>query len=190
MSILELHNLPIFLTGFIGSGKSTIGPRLAQELGLQFYDLDVIIETSLNKPILQIFNEEGPAFFRELEHQILKDVIQRRFSVIALGAGTIIFEENLKLLKSQGLLICFESEPETLWDRIRATDRRYFVLPDHPAASPDSTEPLMPQRIETLLKQRQPFYDQSDIFIHTSDKTIDEIIAEILSQIQIFKLTH
>ena len=118
MALIHPDKTLIFLVGFMASGKSTTGNYLAGALGLNCYDLDAEIETRIGKSISQIFQDEGAAFFREIEHETLKQLIQQKFAVISLGGGTIIEERNLELLKQNGIIVCLTAEIEELWERI------------------------------------------------------------------------
>jgi len=188
--MLTLHpkQSRIFLTGFMGSGKSTVGYPLAMALGLRFLDLDIEIEKKMQKSIPQIFEEEGAAFFREIESEILNDLINQPFSVIALGGGTITEMENLLRVKKYGILICLQAEPEIIWDRISETDRRILLTQENIPGRQPLTKSQIEDRIERLLRLRKPYYDESDIFINTTGKSIPQIVDEIINQLDIERL--
>src|SRR3970282_713969 len=95
----------IYLTGFMGSGKSTIGPILANTLGWDFYDLDRVIEKKTGKKIRQIFEQDGENFFRKIETETLKELSVNNKVIISLGGGTIVSDENIGILKNSGKLI-------------------------------------------------------------------------------------
>ena len=94
----------IFLTGFMGSGKSTIGPILANTIGYSFVDLDLFIEQKEKRKIGDIFKEEGEKAFRKMERTFLKEVAGTPRSVISLGGGTITDQDSLNLMKESGVL--------------------------------------------------------------------------------------
>lgn len=185
MLLLHPKRSLIFLTGFMGSGKSTVGCRLAMSLGLRFFDLDTEIENRMQKPISQIFEEEGAAFFREIESEILKDLVKLPFSVIALGGGTITEMENLRLVKQHGVLICLQSEPEVIWSRVADTHRRVLLTQENIPGRQPLTESQIHDRIERLIQLRKPYYDESDLFIDTTGKSISQIVDEIISQLEL-----
>jgi shikimate kinase len=176
----------IFLTGFMASGKSTVGFALAKALQKDFFDLDREIETRLNKPIAQIFQDEGAAFFREIEREVLIDVAKRSDAVIALGGGTLLEVENLMLVQQSGISICLTTTPAEIWKRIEDTDKRQLI------AGPDAQGRMLPtasqiyRRIESLMLIRKPGYDQSDIVIDSTHKTIPQIVQEILMLLEPF----
>lgn len=99
----------VYLTGFMASGKSTIGPILANTIGWNYFDLDRLIEQSSGKSILSIFEEDGEDYFRTLETETLVKVSTLEFYIISLGGGTIASDTNLNIIKSTGLLIYLES---------------------------------------------------------------------------------
>jgi len=170
----------IFLVGFMASGKTTTGKYLADALGLKFFDLDVEIERRIDKPISAIFKEDGAAFFREIEHETLKELLLEKFAVISLGGGTITQDENLELVKGKGVIICLKTEVNELWERISNSDKRRLIVGDeHPTAD------LIYRRIEFLLSLRKPFYDQADIFVDTTNKHLDEVLKEILMKLEL-----
>lgn len=96
-----MKNKLIYLTGFMASGKSTVGPILANTIGWGFYDLDKLIEVETSLSIKEIF-KVGESYFRKLETDVLKKVSLLNEFVISLGGGTIVDQENLKLIKGSG----------------------------------------------------------------------------------------
>ena len=170
----------IFLTGFMASGKSTIGCALAEALHKDFYDLDVAIEARMGKTIARIFQDEGAAFFREIEKEILIELSAKENAVIALGGGTLLDYENLQIVSDKGISICLTTTPEEIWKRIEDSGKRRLI------AGPDirgrilTSDTQIYKRIETLMSIRKSGYDRSDIMIDSTNKTIPQIIQEIL----------
>ncbi|CUS77166.1 shikimate kinase [Candidatus Kryptonium thompsonii] len=171
----------VFLTGFMGSGKSTIGPLLAQHLGYDFLDVDDLIEDIEGKKIVDIFREKGEIYFRNIERKILIETVLKlsRF-VVALGGGTITFADNLYLVKESGILIYLMANPEVLLQRIKYKTDRPLLLDHQGNILP---EKLLFERILSLLKMREPFYLQADILVST-EKSIEETIDEILNKLE------
>ena len=99
----------LILIGFMGTGKTSLGKLLAEKLGRGFIDIDQKIEQDAGLSIPQIFEKYGEKYFRELEKNAVKEITQRRGLVIATGGGTIKDEENLRLLKNSGVIVCFTS---------------------------------------------------------------------------------
>jgi shikimate kinase len=151
--ILKLKQTPgIYLVGFMGCGKSTIGRALADELGWSFFDLDEEIEKSTGKKIFEIFDQEGEASFRALESQELqkrvKSVRTGRPQVIALGGGAISNQENFELATNHGITIWLDVPVEVAQQRIAHETHR-------PLASD-------PERFRALYEARRDDYSRAD----------------------------
>ena len=95
----------IFLIGYMGVGKTTIGKQIAQGLGREFVDMDLFIENRYHKAVSGIFAEKGEDFFREIEHRILQEVAQFENTVIATGGGTPCFFDNMDLMNRTGITV-------------------------------------------------------------------------------------
>jgi shikimate kinase len=171
----------IYLTGFMTCGKSTIGPILANVLGLDFYDLDKEIEREEKQSIIEIFEKHGEKYFRDSETNILKSLSENISAVISLGGGTIMNKINFDLMKQSGKVIYLKVSPDTLYKRLKnKIDRPLFrdlVLTEKP-------EEHFIERINELLKIRSSFYEQADLIIDTElqpiGKTVDKIAKKIL----------
>ena len=118
----------IFLTGFMGSGKTTVGRAVARRLGWDFVDLDDEIEREAGKSIAEIFDDLGEAGFRDHEHEALRNVADRcrtdAGTVVALGGGTYAFRRNRDLLRSAGPTIWLAADGTELWKRVRGGSHR------------------------------------------------------------------
>lgn len=180
----------IFLTGFMASGKTTVGLALAEALHKSFFDLDLEIEARLGKTIAQIFQDEGAAFFREIEREVLNELSQIKDAIIALGGGTLLEYENLQVVQHSGLSICLTTSPEEIWKRIENTDKQHLIAgPDRQGRMLSSTNQIY-RRIESLMLIRKPGYDQSDIIIDSTHKTIPQIVQEILILLEPYQFFH
>lgn len=175
----------IYLTGFMGAGKSTVGPILANTLGWEFYDLDRVIEKNQNKKIKEIFEAEGEDYFRKLEMSMIMELSKIDNAVISLGGGTIRNEEILNLLKSTGKLIYLKTSPEASYKRLRyKRDRPNLINEQEDEPSKDE----LLDKINNLLETRSKYYEQADFTINTDSfsvgKTIDKIVKLINSEIK------
>ena len=164
----------IFLIGFMGSGKSTIGKFLAQELGWQFIDLDEEIVLRERMTIEQIFAQHGEPYFRRAEAEILATLVHCTNTIIALGGGTPTQEVVWPLLQ-QGLPVYLRCQPEELFRRLRDDNHRP-MLSRIPAA-----ERLA--HIRHLLQQREPFYLRARVVIDTFAQHTPAETAAILAQL-------
>jgi len=175
----------IFLTGFMGSGKSTIGPILANTIGYSFVDLDLLIEQKEDRKIGDIFKQDGEPKFRELERRILRETVRTPRTVISLGGGTITDQTTLDLVKATGVLIYLKANPEYIYKRLRTkSDRPMLRTPEGDLMDAEQLQ----QRIDDLLTKRRDYYEQAQIIIHTDDKkignTIDELVRSLRHHIE------
>jgi shikimate kinase len=173
------HSL-IYLAGFMGSGKSTVGPILANTLGYSFIDIDTIIEERAHQRIVKIFETIGEVGFRTLEREVLSDICQLKDHVISLGGGTITNEENFEQVCKSGIVVYLKLSPAEILKRVRNKK-------DRPMLKNKDGSPLLahelPGRIERLLQRREQFYNRADIIVSTDHKrvgvTVDEIVQHI-----------
>lgn len=175
------HYSLIFLTGFSGSGKSTIGPLLANSLGYEFVDLDKAIEQAAGKSINRIFSEDGETSFRALELQSIEALASRQELVVSLGGGVLENDRCLDIIRTHGTLVYLKSSPEILALRLQhKTDR--------PLMKADDGRRLMKEeilaRITTMLGKREPRYLKADIVIVTDSKKIGVTVEELTRKIE------
>jgi len=167
----------VALTGFMASGKSTVGRSLTKLLKWGFIDLDYEVERRASQSIAEIFAQHGEARFRELEAQALRSLLENIAgpTVIALGGGTYVQPRNAALLRAHGVRVVFLELPlEQLLQRCRAADER-------PACNP---RPLAKDEraLRALHAERLPFYLQAEIVVNTEAKT-PEVIAQEIAQV-------
>ncbi len=173
----KMSNKRIYLTGFMGSGKSTIGPILANVLGWDFSDLDKLIEAQLNDSVNNIFETHGEFFFRQKESKLLKQSVTMENLVLALGGGTLTTEENLEFIKKTGISVYLKSSPEEIFRRLQ------FKV-DRPLLKSESGMPLSAYetkaKISELLEKREQTYLQADIIYQIDTisvgKTVDDLV--------------
>ncbi|MBQ6005021.1 MAG: shikimate kinase [Selenomonadaceae bacterium] len=168
----------VILTGFMGTGKTSLGKLLATRLGRPFVDIDKKIEDEANLSIPKIFEEFGEEHFRALEKSAVKELSERRGLVIATGGGTIKDEENLQLLKNSGVMICLTTEPEEIFAR---TSRRG----ERPVLDGGGNERL--ETIKKLLAERKKFYDRADYQVDTTEWSPLQIIDDICKYLRQFR---
>jgi len=168
----------IYLTGFMGSGKSTLGPILANTLGFSFVDVDKEIIRIVGRPITDIFSDFGEQYFRDIEHTLLREVSTRVQTVIALGGGSVTFERNMTLIRTTGTLIYLRTDEEQLFKRLsRKNDRPLLRTADRSITEADQLR----QSIKSLITAREQFYSQADITISTSGKRIGMTVDELVT---------
>jgi shikimate kinase len=139
----------IVLTGFMGTGKSTVGQLVAAKLKREFVDMDSLIERREDRSIGQIFADKGETYFRQLEADLCHELAEQKGLVIATGGGALVPEQNLQVMESSGLVICLDCEPGILWQRIgQSEDRPMLAAQDEGRFA----------RLAALLEQRTPAY--------------------------------
>ncbi len=163
----------IYLIGFMGSGKSTVGKLLAQALHREFVDLDEEIAQQAGCSIPHIFQREGEVGFRERESAALRQIAQRQNLVIALGGGAVVRDENWKLVQETGISIYLKVSPELLHQRLESQVERPLL-----GASPQRL-----QKITEILHQRQARYEQADLTI-CNEGTPHEAVTMIREQLR------
>jgi len=168
----------VILTGFMGTGKTSLGKMLATRLGRPFVDIDKKIEDDAKLSIPKIFERFGEEHFRELEKIAVRELSERRGLVIATGGGTIKDEENLRLLKNSGVVIGLMTDPEEIF---RRTARRG----ERPVLDGGGNERL--ETIKKLLAERKKFYDRADYQIDTTEWSPLQIIDDICRYLRQFR---
>ncbi len=155
----------VFITGFMGCGKTTQGKKLAKAMGYFFIDLDDYITNKYDKEITELFQEIGEEEFRKIETEALKECIQDNMkALIATGGGTPCFNDNLKVMSENGKVVYLKMEAEALYNRL------FNAKNDRPLLN-DKSNMEMLLYIENLLKNREAFYNQAHII--TSGVTVD-----------------
>ena len=170
----------IYLTGFMGSGKSTIGPILANTLGYDFADVDRVVETSEGVAVSEIFREKGEAYFRAKELQALVALSVRPHLVISLGGGTLVQPAAFQLIRSTGILVYLKMSHEEVVRRLHHRTDRPLLLDAEGEKLP---EDQFRARIERLYLERSPFYEAADVVVATDETrvgmTVDRIVKLI-----------
>lgn len=175
------HPSLIFLTGFSGSGKSTIGPLLANSLGYDFLDLDKEIEHIADKSINRIFDEKGEEHFRTLELSALQRIVDRKDLVVSLGGGVLQSDNCFSLVISSGTLVYLHSSPLVLAKRLsHKTDRPLMKGENGERLSREEIE----KKILALLEKREPRYKTAQIMVETDTKRIGSTVEELTRKIE------
>lgn len=156
----------IYLIGYMGCGKSTLGRRLSEHLGLQFVDMDHYIEERNCKTIPQIFSEEGEAEFRKKERKALEELSEFTDIVIATGGGAPCFFDNIDLMNKTGNTIYLNIDPKILADRLLKSKT------ERPLIKGKSRDELV-AFIDDTLKKRNEFYLQAKYQITEPDIDLD-----------------
>jgi len=160
----------IILTGFMGTGKTAVGKRLAKRLGWRFVDVDELIEASAKKSVTAIFAQHGERVFRRLEQRMIRQVTRGSEQVIATGGGAFIDERNRARLRVSGPVICLTARPRTVLARVKPRLETRPLLRG-------SGDPL--SSIRSLLRQRAGAYAKADVALDTSDLSVEEVVDRL-----------
>lgn len=154
-----MKNKVLYICGFMGSGKTTEGKRIAEEIGFNFMDLDDYIVNKHNQSIVNLFKDVGEEEFRNIETNALKECTQTHSKIlIATGGGTPCFNNNLEFMKSNGALIYLKLNAQDLLIRLSQAKTNRPLIKDK-----NNEEMLL--YIEQLLKIREVFYNQADTIV-------------------------
>lgn len=162
----------IILIGFMGCGKSTVGIKLSYRVRRAMEDTDKLIEKEEGRTISEIFASDGEGYFRNLETECLKKLIQTANNkIISVGGGLPVREENHALLKELGTVIYLRATPETIYERVKHDTTRPLLQCENPL-----------ERIRVLLQERSGIYEKvSDVIIDVDNKDFEAILEEICS---------
>lgn len=169
-SAVKPADAPLFLVGFMASGKSTVGRLVAARLGWDFRDLDRVIAEAAGRTIPEIFAAEGEEGFRRRESQAVADAAALRRAVIATGGGAACREPNLSLMLSSGHVVALAVSPDEVVRRTQGRSNRPLL--------DGAADPLA--AAAALLQARQPFYARAHATIQTQDRQPDEVAAAVL----------
>jgi shikimate kinase len=162
--------MKIYLVGFMGAGKTTVGRELAARIDAPFFDLDELIEAAEKVSIREIFAQQGESYFRKRERDLLRSTKHLDAAVIATGGGTFTFDENIQFIQSEGLSVYLSAPYALLRSRVGAKDDRPLFRDDL------STHELYANRIR--------YYRMSDITIEIrEEETPLEIVERLLLEL-------
>lgn len=158
----------IILCGFMGSGKSSVGRKLAQILEMDFVDMDQWIEKRQGRRISAIFAQEGEAFFRELEHEACRQLAGRQNLVLSTGGGTLLSAENVDVLRRTGTVFLLDAPLTAIRERLKNDKSRPLLQ------RPDRNE-----AIRRLYMERLPLYREAADHIVNAAQPIGTVAGEI-----------
>ena len=196
-----MHNTRnIILVGFMGTGKTTIGRALANQLKRDFVDMDIELEARAGKPIPRIFAEDGEPVFRRMERDLVVELSRRPVRhlvppkrlrvvgslgdggsnlVIAAGGGIVLNPDNIRDFSATGHVICLKASPDEILRRVAASTRRPLL-----------EQGAKGERIRKLLNVRQPLYDAIPCQVDTTGKSVVDVVAEVMDKIPNSKQTE
>lgn len=172
---MERNISNIVLVGFMGTGKTSVGVKLADALDMNFIDTDDLIEKNSHKSISDIFAHKGEEYFRNLESQVVDKVCKLKGYVIATGGGIVKREKNVEKLKTTGVIFCLSATPEIILQRTSDYNHRPLLQVEDPLS-----------HIKKMLNEREPFYACADYKIDTSNISIDQVVEKIINILRCF----
>ncbi|HLZ86191.1 MAG TPA: shikimate kinase [Puia sp.] len=170
--------MKIFLIGFMGSGKTHWGQRLAEKLQLPFYDLDSLIIEKENKSVAGIFEENGEEYFRFLEKETLESTTDQQESfILSCGGGTPCFFNNIEFMKKNGKVVWLNTAVDVLRQRLQRERMSRPLIAD-------VTEDDLQRYIIRKLSERRMYYQQADVTVSEEHTNLDELIRILLQNEQ------
>ncbi len=176
-ALVKQFEMRIYLIGYMGSGKSTIGKKLAARLGYSFLDLDTIIEEEQEQTVAEIFSEKGEDVFRSFERLALHQTFGMDDLIVSTGGGTPVFFENMEMMKQNGLCIYLKSSPGILASRLQRNQHLRPLI-----ASLNQEELLL--FVKEQLEKRSVFYEKSEMHIEAKDLTPAILHTQVLHWIE------
>lgn len=161
----------IIITGFMGTGKTTVGKIISNKLNFIFLDIDELIEKTTGMKISEIFKKFGEKRFRDIETEMVKVVTKKRGQVISTGGGVVLREENLHHLKKSGIIFCLTASPNTIFERTKGCKDRPLLQVNNPQ-----------DKIKELMNERRPFYEKADIIIDTEGLSASEVAERVIKE--------
>lgn len=167
----------IFLTGFMGTGKSTVSRQLGNILKYLEIDMDAEIEHRQNMKISEIFATYGEEYFRNLETSLIEEFRQKEGFILSCGGGAVLRPENVAYMKENGIVVLLTAEPETIYNRVCHSKNRPLLKGN-----------MNVEYITEMMERRKDFYEKAaDITVATDDKSPREIAEEIVGIIEKMK---
>ena len=164
-----MPDVNLYLVGFMGTGKTTVGRAVAQKLNFELLDSDHEIERLQGRPIAEFFAQEGEAAFRVLERQFIENGHPTKRQVVACGGGLIVPPGMLELLQARGVVMCLHASLETILRRTQGNKNRPLLNVEDPE-----------ERLRTLFAQREAIYRRAGTMILTDGRQLSDIVSHVL----------
>ncbi len=171
--IAALGGRSVVLVGMMGSGKSSIGRRLAARLGVRFVDADSEIEEAAGMTIAEIFERHGEPYFRAGEARVIARLLEQGPQVLATGGGAFMNEDTRALIRAKAVSVWLKAELDVLMKRIKRRGDRPLLKTDDPAAT-----------LTALIAERYPVYAEADLTVASRDVPHESIVEEIVAALR------
>jgi shikimate kinase len=158
----------------MGTGKTSVGRLVAEQLHFDYLDTDDIIQSRTGRTITDIFSTDGEAAFRKMEQELVAELAARTKTVIATGGGLPTNPKNLASLKTHALVVCLWASPEKIWERVKNQTHRPLLHDADPQ-----------KKIRELLAAREPFYRQADVLLNTELRSVREVTQQVVHQFRL-----
>ncbi|MBI1239977.1 MAG: shikimate kinase [Alphaproteobacteria bacterium] len=172
---LPARERSIVLVGLMGSGKSTIGRRLASALGLPFHDADVEIETAAGCSVSEFFEKYGEPAFRAGERRVIARLLDGPRHVLATGGGAFMDAETRALIRAKAVSVWLRADLDVLMARVSRRNTRPLLAKGNPR-----------ETMERLMRERYPLYAEADITIESIDGPHDQVVRQVLGALESF----
>jgi shikimate kinase len=164
---------PIVLVGMMGSGKSTVGKRLAYKLNLQFYDSDKIIEEREGLSITDIYEYKGEAYFKKQEIDVIKEVLNYGTVILSTGGGSFLIEEIRQVIKDHAISIWLRTNIDTIYERVSRRNTRPLL----------NTANKM-ETIQNMITDATPIYEQADMIVDSNNFGAHFVVDTIIQKLK------
>ncbi len=164
----------IALIGFMGTGKTSVGRLVADQLRFNYLDTDEMIQSATGKTIAEIFFANGEPAFRALEENVCQELAAKNQTVISAGGGLPVAPQNMASLKTHALVVCLWASPAKIWERVKNQTHRPLLHDPDPQ-----------KKIRDLLAAREPFYKQADILLNTESRSLREVAQQVIHQFRL-----
>ena len=158
----------------MGTGKTAVGRELSRILDMKLIDADTEIEKSEKITINEIFKQFGEPRFREIETDMIRKLSESKNTIISTGGGAVLKQENMDILRKNGVIVCLTASPETIFERTSTNNDRPLLQVENPL-----------KKINELLNFRKPFYEKADVMIDTEGKPPLRIAEEIIEKVKV-----
>lgn len=177
--VKHLITKPITFVGMMGSGKSTIGRKVAHKLHLQFYDSDKVVEEEVGLSVADIYEFKGVEFFQQKESDVVKEILDYGIVVLATGGGTFLNPELHKLIKEKSISIWLSTDIDTLSERILRRNTR----PEFNCENPVSV-------LEEMIKEKNHLYEDADIIVESKNFDVHYVVDTLMAKLRKYLDQH
>ena len=170
-------NKIILLVGLMGSGKTSVGKRLAKRIGLPFVDGDQEIEKAAGLPLVDVLKCFGKEEYRAGEERVMKRLLKGEPCVLASGGGSFIPEQIRQLAKEHAITIWLKADIDVLYHRTAGRRHRPFI---------EGNDEHLKNKLEEYIKEEYPYYSQADIVVETKEEVVDNTVDRVIKAINDF----